>query len=202
MTMNKICLKCKKEFSKPYTCSKKEWSTSKYCSHSCANSINSLGNKGCIGRVPWNKGVPGLIGKANPNYSRIEKICKQCGNQFIVKNYRKDEAEFCSRPCSYKFRDKGLTSINYRIRRSAEFKNWRELVFERDDWTCLKCLERGGSLHPHHIQNFSENEEIRFNIDNGATLCRECHYDFHTQFGFTENTIEQFSSFLAVSQEA
>jgi hypothetical protein len=52
----KNCFKCKKEFSKPYNCSKKEWITTKYCSHSCANSINSLGNKRSLGKPSSRKG--------------------------------------------------------------------------------------------------------------------------------------------------
>ena len=95
--------------------------------------------------------------------------------------------------------NKGLgnkTSKNERTRDSKEYKLWRELVFERDNWTCQKCLERGGELNPHHILNFSDYEDIRFDIDNGVTLCRECHYDFHSIYGFINNSSEQIEEYL------
>lgn len=90
----------------------------------------------------------------------------------------------------------GITKTDKVIRLNIEFKNWRELVFERDDWTCQKCLIRGGELNPHHILNFSNNIDVRFDIDNGITFCRECHYKFHKEFGYHNNNREQINKFL------
>lgn len=104
----------------------------------------------------------------------------------------------------------GITPKNHLIRNSLENVIWRELVFERDDYTCQKCFSRNGNgkkikLNSHHILNFSNNEELRFNIDNGITLCRKCHYEFHKIYGFNNNNSEQLCNFLgcvASSQEA
>jgi len=90
----------------------------------------------------------------------------------------------------------GITPENKRIRRSIEFRLWRESVFARDNYTCQKCKEKGGKLHPHHIQNFAQYPELRFAIDNGITLCRECHKLFHKKFGLRNNTKEQLEEFL------
>jgi 5-methylcytosine-specific restriction endonuclease McrA len=69
----------------------------------------------------------------------------------------------------------GITPINAKIRNSLEYKLWRESVFERDNWTCVWCLVRGGELHADHIKPFALFPEIRFAIDNGRTLCKPCH---------------------------
>ncbi len=69
----------------------------------------------------------------------------------------------------------GLTEKNKALRRSLEFRLWREAVFTRDNWTCQDCKLRGGELHPHHIKPFALFEELRFAIDNGITLCADCH---------------------------
>lgn len=69
----------------------------------------------------------------------------------------------------------GISKKNRLIRSSLEYKLWRAAVFERDDWTCQECGERGGELHAHHIKSFKEFIDLRFAIDNGVTLCIDCH---------------------------
>jgi len=69
----------------------------------------------------------------------------------------------------------GVTPVNEKIRKSLDYKKWREDVFERDDFTCTNCGIRGGDLEADHIKPFSGFPELRFDVDNGRTLCRECH---------------------------
>jgi hypothetical protein len=49
-------------------------------------------------------------------------------------------------------------------------------VFNRDDYTCQICDERGGWLQVDHIKSWKECPELRFDIDNCRTLCMACHY--------------------------
>ena len=69
----------------------------------------------------------------------------------------------------------GITPITERARRTIEFRLWRDAIFARDNWTCRGCGRRGGGLHPHHIKSFAKYPELRFDIDNGKTLCEDCH---------------------------
>jgi hypothetical protein len=69
----------------------------------------------------------------------------------------------------------GLSAKNMIIRRSLEYKLWRESVFERDNFTCIWCGQHGGKLEADHIKPFSLYPELRFAIDNGRTLCIPCH---------------------------
>ena len=75
---------------------------------------------------------------------------------------------------SYKWKG-GVTPKNLVIRHSLECKNWRKSVFERDNHTCQICGQVGGYLEADHIKLFSMFPELRFDIDNGQTLCKECH---------------------------
>lgn len=74
----------------------------------------------------------------------------------------------------------GKTEINKRLRRGREFKQWREEVFKRDNWTCQHCKQRGGRLHPDHIKPFALYPELRFDVNNGRTLCESCHHKTDT----------------------
>jgi len=69
----------------------------------------------------------------------------------------------------------GITNINRLIRGSIEYSLWREAVFKRDNFTCIWCGKKGGNLEVDHIKQFAYYPELRFAIDNGRTLCKDCH---------------------------
>ncbi len=79
----------------------------------------------------------------------------------------------------------GVTSGQILARNSKEYTEWRLTVFERDGYTCQHCKAKSKKgnevyLHAHHIKGFAEYKELRFDIDNGVTLCKECHYLEHS----------------------
>jgi len=77
----------------------------------------------------------------------------------------------------------GITPINAAIRTSTEYKEWRQKVFERDDYTCQFCGARGVKLHTDHMKPFAHYKELRTEITNGRTLCIPCHEQTPTYKG-------------------
>ena len=91
----------------------------------------------------------------------------------------------------------GISSENEKIRGSLKYKLWQDSVKNRDNNKCQKCEEnRVSKLMGHHILNFSDYPKLRLTIDNGVTLCRDCHKKFHMNYGFKSNTREQLEEFL------
>uniref|UniRef100_A0A6M3IFL1 Homing endonuclease n=1 Tax=viral metagenome TaxID=1070528 RepID=A0A6M3IFL1_9ZZZZ len=74
---------------------------------------------------------------------------------------------------------KGGVSVRNRTERrnimeTFEYKEWRRRVFQRDDYTCINCRQKGGILRADHIKPFSLYVELRFDTNNGRTLCVDC----------------------------
>lgn len=57
---------------------------------------------------------------------------------------------------------------------SFKYKEWKKLVFERDGSICIKCKSKE-RLDAHHKVSWREDENLRFDVFNGETLCRSCH---------------------------
>lgn len=95
----------------------------------------------------------------------------------------------------------GITDDRERDNDSFEYKRWRKSVYKRDNYTCQCCGEKGGDLNAHHIKNYATNKDLRYDKDNGITLCRECHLNnypdgFHKIYGNYNNTPEQLQEYL------
>jgi 5-methylcytosine-specific restriction endonuclease McrA len=68
----------------------------------------------------------------------------------------------------------GITTEIEKARKSIEYKVWRKAVKERDNYTCIWCGSKD-RLIADHIKPFAKFPELRFDINNGRTLCHDCH---------------------------
>ena len=111
------------------------------------------------------------------------KFCsKLC--YFVWQRGRKRSPEFAEK-CRIGQRKRNairilITPINIRIRNGDKTKAWRWAVYIRDNFTCQKCKDRTRKGHyvkleAHHIKPFATYPELRFDVNNGLTLCKKCH---------------------------
>jgi hypothetical protein len=153
-----LCPVCKRAFIQKYACRE-----DRYCSKAC-----------------WSKRNPKEL---------IE--CKNCGNAFAIWKSTRNRKRFCIKDCYSAYQEKqtadkshlwkgGKTNLHQIERTRAIYTKWRNDVFARDNFQCQDCGVRSGNgkriiLNAHHIRLFSEDEDKKFAVDNGITLCKPCH---------------------------
>lgn len=98
----------------------------------------------------------------------------------------------------------GITNHGHE-RATNEYISWRKSVFGRDKYTCQKCgskNKKGNNksvhLNAHHIYNWKDYPDKRYEIGNGITLCSKCHNEFHSIYGKKFNNKNQIDEFLNI----
>lgn len=144
--------------------------------------------------------------KNKNNTTRILIECNYC-KKTIEKPFKyKDKNGYCSSECFYSY-NIGSNVHNYNPniskkereeqRKTPEYREWRINVFKRDYYTCQCCKNKNGiTLNAHHIENFSEHKDKRYSLNNGITLCKECHQEFHKQYTYFNNNKKQLKDFF------
>ena len=163
------CLNCGRLYSQAYP-------SKKYCDRGCYY----------MGRFP---------------NRRINTICQNCNKNFWYYASR-GNVKYCSHKCytstpktddfrrkiSEAFRGanhpnwKGGVMKGRKDRNLSVYKEWRLAVFARDRYTCQHCgvknhkgLGKTVILEADHIQSWTDYPELRYELSNGRTLCRDCH---------------------------
>lgn len=81
--------------------------------------------------------------------------------------------------CHYAF-SHGRFQRSLSDRRKPEYKEWRDAVYARDNYTCQICGDaKGGNLQAHHVKDFANHPDLRFVVSNGLTVCQSCHEKIH-----------------------
>jgi 5-methylcytosine-specific restriction endonuclease McrA len=133
----------------------------------------------------------------------LEYICV-CGkaNYKSLNNLRSNKYKMCKKCVIKKFAS-GENHHNWSSERTdydrlnrrqyTDYYRWRKKVFERDNFRCQVCGQKGSTiLNAHHLDGYHWCIEKRTDVDNGVTLCEGCHSGFHSIYGMNNNKREQF----------
>lgn len=137
--------------------------------------------------------------KKHDDYYQI--IANASNREFRCPDCSKEEAALRKSGENSPFWKGGIHPQIRVLREKKPYKDWRNSVFLKDNYTCQCCGDRGGKLNAHHIYPFSDYEELRFNVDNGITLCENCHSTkiegaFHNVYGTYNNTPDQLRTYI------
>jgi hypothetical protein len=109
-----------------------------------------------LGYIPWNKNKKGVM-----------PIPWNKGIKWF---------EFSGENHPRYIKDRTKLSHNEKKHLDSRYKEWMLCVKNRDHWKCkINNSECNGQLEAHHILGWKSYPELRFDINNGITLCHKHH---------------------------
>jgi hypothetical protein len=143
---------------------------------------------------------------------KVRVRCDSCEKELLMtyqayNEYKKDIDTYYCNKCAKKIFNSGINHPNWRedisdeereVKRSClEYKDWTKRVLARDNYICQCCKkESNADMESHHLDGYNWCEEKRFDDTNGIALCQSCHKNFHSIYGYGDNTREQFEDWI------
>lgn len=147
------------------------------------------------GLIPWNKGKTGYKLHSEEYKERVSKMMK--GNKWRLGDILSDETKTKMSDAHIGFKhteeskrkmsvaqsgvkhyrwNPNREEVRYDRRNDPEYKQWRKRVWERDKFKC-KISNQGckGRIEAHHILVWRDYPKLRYDINNGITLCQFHH---------------------------
>lgn len=131
-----------------------------------------------MGRIPWNKdgGKYSEQTKKKMSQSRMGKEPWNKGKKGIMTAWNKGLKGYKAGEQHYLYiKDRTKLKIQNR-RNDSAYKEWRRSVWLRDNFKCkISNPDCKGRLEAHHILGYAAYPELRYDINNGITLCHAHH---------------------------
>jgi len=184
--VERVCIHCNKTyFGNPKT---------KYCGYDCSHAVRrsriTLICQSCgksFERQSWNSDAKFCSYKckvSNQSSEIVEVPCTNCGTLFKRKDHllKKNISGnvFCSKECSNLY-NSGINHYEWKEHlhdknEKLALKQWALKIKERDGYTCQLCGETDRlTLEAHHMKSRQKFPELKFDFNNGITLCLKCH---------------------------
>lgn len=184
----KNCVLCNKDYSPKKGVSYKQWSNSKYCSRQCFG-ISIRGQKiteehkvkiseGLMGRKV-SKETKEKISLSNTGKKRTPEMIKNIseahkGIPSPIKG--KKLPERCGANHWAWLEDRTQLVKSEKKHLDGRYREWMRDVKNRDNWSCRIADDKcNGRLEAHHILRWAKFPELRYEVNNGITLCHFHH---------------------------
>lgn len=107
----------------------------------------------------------------------VKKLCLKCCNLAL------ERSRYCKEHQPKKTKttqqEKEYRKMKNKIYSSKKWKKLRQIIFERDMFTCRFCGAKAEEVH--HIISICEDESKVFEKENLVAICRDCHINFHRE---------------------
>lgn len=147
--------------------------------------------------------------------TKVKVKCDCCGKEYEIKYYHynnqnHDGKIYCNE-CVNTVLHSGENHPNWNPnltqeeraiqRKYPEYTDFIKRVLKRDNYTCRCCEKHDETLQAHHLNGYDWCVEQRTDEINGVTLCESCHKNFHSIYGYGNNTREQFEEWFGQAVE-
>jgi hypothetical protein len=135
------------------------------------------------GSVPWNKGLTfeQSFGKTKSEEMKSQMSRVRIGKHFSLSTEFKSDGHYMKTADGAARQSKKMIEHFNKIGRKSQDKHkdamcarWAKEVKKRDNYTCQDCGAKGVPMIAHHIRSWKTNRDLRFDVDNGITLCVPC----------------------------
>lgn len=191
----KICKNCNIEFSK------RMYEAAEFCSVACRQAYRNHPDRNPAKTLEARKkisesrkGKPTTLGRPCSKKTK-KKISKALSGKATGRRPTQKSIDAFVK-AGEQYRIVGVSGIDHPMwkgghskERQARYKDpeyieWRTKCLERDNYTCQKCGAKNGMgktviLQVHHIIHYWECPDLRYNLDNGISFCKQCHRKSH-----------------------
>jgi len=139
------------------------------------------------------------IGKKQSKETCLKISYKNKGRKRTIESCKKISVALCKEK-HYRWNpNRDLVKKNKDGRNDCFYKDWRKKVWLRDKFSCkIDNPECSGKIVAHHIKRWADYPELRYQLNNGITLC----HAHHPRKVAEEKRLEDFfKSIVSVSKE-
>lgn len=174
--ISKKCLECGKLFYRIKNYSSVRFSKRKYCSKICdkINLSESLVRKEAMSKISKSLGL-------KPPIRKGKAMSEEAKLKISISNKGRKKPQGFSEKISGEnhwrwIHDRSLLKDDDKDRGGQLHRNWSLAVKNRDKWTCrIADTNCGGKMVAHHILPWKDFIGLRYEVNNGITLCHFHH---------------------------
>jgi hypothetical protein len=134
-----------------------------------------------LGQIPWNKGKKGLYKPSEETKIKMSAAHKKNPVSFwkgkTMPREMVEKSALTRRGKNHwNWKDDRNSLVKKQERNDSAYFAWRRDVWQRDNFKCkISNKDCAGKIEAHHILGWKSHPELRYQLNNGITLCHAHH---------------------------